>query len=253
MIFFVRCLSSFRCHWVHMFWYYSCIIITPFTQWHKIAMDYAHGICGSGIWSWQRMACCVFSSVSGFQLEALKAGGRGILKARSFTCLVVNSGCWLRASVSLHVVSSFEPVWVSSLHGGWIPKAKKVGEGRKREQCEHQVEAITSHDLASEVAWRHFRPPGLGAIIGLCLDSRGGKIDPTSSGQGSSYVVRRACGMGQQRQPWQRQQTEPWPSFLHLPRILPTSVTVLKRLRTWLLTVTHPTSLSSEPFSVWAS
>lgn len=142
MIFF-RCLSSFRCHWVHMFWYYSCIIITPLTQWHKIAMDYAHGICGSGIWSWQRMACCVFSSVSGFQLEALKAGGRGILKARSFTCLVVNSGCWLRASVSLHVVSSFEPVWVSSLHGGWIPKAKKVGEGWKREQCEHQVGAIT--------------------------------------------------------------------------------------------------------------
>lgn len=74
---------------------------------------------------------CIRSTVPGPQL---KAEGRDPMKAHSLTCLEMDAGCWQRASVSLHVVSQLEPVWASSLHGGWILKAnveKMMRKGRR--------------------------------------------------------------------------------------------------------------------------
>lgn len=82
-----------------------------------------------GVW-----LACVRSVEPGPRLEALKAESWDPLKAHSLICLVVDAGYWLRASVSLHVVSLLEPVWASSLRGGQLLKVnmeKMVRKGRR--------------------------------------------------------------------------------------------------------------------------
>lgn len=92
-----------------MFQYYGYIKITPSTWWHKTDILWVLWVRNSVRAEWGWLAY-VRSPVPGPQLEALKAESWDPLKAHSLTCLVVDAGSWLRASVSLRMVSLLEPI-----------------------------------------------------------------------------------------------------------------------------------------------